>query len=309
MTRAMILAAGLGTRLRPLTQWRAKPALPVRGIPVVAYLLEWLAAHGIHEVILNLHHLPHTVREAVEAFTPTGTHVSYSNESQLLGTGGGIRRARNFLIESESCVVLSGDMLLDLDLSGVISRHGSRNDLATLVLREDSRIERFGSIGIAEGGAVRRVARSLDLGRENAAGIFTGVRVLSRRALESLPDRDDFEDLRDWMLPRLAAGENGFSGDLVSARDSTWEPVGTPSEYLRANFDPPALSFFDADARATRHGVELGNDAIVGAGAVVEASASLQRCVVWDGERVAAGTTAENAVFANGQFHTMAEHA
>jgi NDP-sugar pyrophosphorylase family protein len=118
----MILAAGLGTRLRPLTDLCAKPALPVRGIPVIASLLELLNSHRVTEVIVNLHHRPETVRQAVEAFKPSGMEVVYSNEARPLGTGGGIRQAREFLMESDLCLVMAGDMLLDLDLDGVISR-------------------------------------------------------------------------------------------------------------------------------------------------------------------------------------------
>ncbi len=309
MTRAMILAAGLGTRLRPLTDLCAKPALPVRGIPVVAYLLELLAHHDIREVILNLHHLPDTVRDAVERFTPKGTVVSYSSESRPLGTGGGIRQARHFLMESDVCVVLAGDMLLDLDLTGVISRHCEREDLATLVLREDSRADRFGSIGIAEGGAVRRIAESIDLGRETAAGVFTGVRVFSKRALESFPDREVFEDLRDWMAPRLEADASHLSGQLLSQRDCIWEPVGTPAEYLQANFETPPLSFFDYDACAAQRGVRREGEVILGAEATVAATAQLHRCVVWDGETVPAATRAESGVFAEGRFFSMTEPA
>ena len=131
MTRAMILAAGLGTRLRPLTDLCAKPALPVRGIPVIALLLELLKRHGVSQVIVNLHHRPESVRDAVNAFKPSGIEVVYSDESEPLGTGGGIRQARDFLLQSDPCLVLAGDMLLDLDLGDVISRHQNREDLAT----------------------------------------------------------------------------------------------------------------------------------------------------------------------------------
>ncbi|MCP4035751.1 MAG: nucleotidyltransferase family protein, partial [bacterium] len=217
MTRAMILAAGLGKRLRPLTETCAKPALPVRGIPVIATLLELLKSHGISEVVANLHHQPETVRRAVREFKPSGMEVSFSEERAPLGTGGGIRGVREFLMESDPCLVIAGDMLLDLDLSGVISRHCEREDLATLVLREDSRVGRFGSIGIGRGGAVRRIAESFDLGQECAAGVFTGVRIFSRRVLETLPEREVFEDLRDWLGPMLDSGHEGVTGELLAA--------------------------------------------------------------------------------------------
>ncbi len=135
--------------------------------------------------------------------------------------------------------MLAGDMLLDFDLSDVISRHTARQDLATLVLLEDSRADRFGSIGIGKGGAVRRIASSLDLGGETAAGLFTGVRVFSREALERFPEVNVFEDVRDWMLPELTEGNDRIRGEIYSGATCTWEPVGTLDEYLHANMEAP----------------------------------------------------------------------
>jgi NDP-sugar pyrophosphorylase family protein len=303
----MILAAGLGTRMRPLTDLCAKPALPVRGTPVIIYLLELLKSHGVREVIINLHHRPKSIREAVRRFKPSGVEVGFSDEPNPLGTGGGILRAREFLMGSETSLVLAGDMLLDLDLTGLISRHQKRKDLATLVLREDSRVGRFGSIGIAKGGAVRRIAESFDLGQEFASGIFTGVRIFSRAALEGLPKRESFEDLRDWLVPLLESGTPGISGELLTEDRCSWEPVGTPAEYLRANLRSPDLSFFDADARARERGVRLEADLVVGAEAELGDDAQLTRCVVWDGESVAAGTVAHDGVFAGDQFISCEE--
>lgn len=309
MTRAMILAAGLGTRLRPLTDLRAKPALPVCGIPVIAYLLALLKHHGVTQVIINLYHRPDTIRTAVERFGPTGMQISYSEESQPLGTGGGIRRARDFLVESDPCLILAGDMLFDLDLDALISRHRERKDLATLVLRDDSRASQFGSIGIAKGGAVRRIANRFDLGGEHAAGLFTGVRVFSSEVFDSIPERDVFEDLADWLTPHIEAGDERIRGELYDASACTWEPVGTPSEYLRANFAPPALSYVDMSKFAAAHGVRLRDDVILGARADVQEDARLDHCVVWDDEVVPARTVARNGVFAGGRFVSLEENA
>ena len=103
----MILAAGLGARLRPLSELCAKPAMPVRGIPVIAHMLTLLAKHHVTEVVINLHHLPNTVREAVERHRPAGLEVRYSEETELLGTGGGMKRVAGFLRESDPSLVLA----------------------------------------------------------------------------------------------------------------------------------------------------------------------------------------------------------
>ena len=108
--RAMILAAGLGTRMRPLTNYRAKPALPVCGRPVISLLLELLAAHGVREVLINLHHHPDSILEAVEADHPESLSIEWSEEPSPLGTGGGIERASEFLRGTADCLVMAGDM-------------------------------------------------------------------------------------------------------------------------------------------------------------------------------------------------------
>ena len=126
--RAMILAAGLGTRMQPLSALRPKPILPVRGIPLLAYPLAWLAHHGVDEVIVNLHHFPDATRAVAEVWAPPGLRVHFSDEPVLLDTGGGIRRAANFLRESDPSLVIAGDMILDLDLQPLLARHRERGD-------------------------------------------------------------------------------------------------------------------------------------------------------------------------------------
>ena len=203
----MILAAGLGRRLAPLSELRPKPVMPVLGIPVIGYLLALLDSHGIREVMVNLHHLPDLLRAGVESQRPARMRVEYSPEERPLGTGGAMRRAASFLRESDPCLVISGDMLLDLDLTKFAARHRERGNLATLALRTDPRSRRFGTIGIDRDGCLRRIGNRFDLGGERAKGLFMGVRAIASRAFDDLPERDVFEDLLDWMAPLLARGD------------------------------------------------------------------------------------------------------
>ena len=304
--RAMILAAGLGTRMRPLSDLRPKPILPVRGVPLVAYPLAWLARHGVREVVLNLHHMPGATRAAAEAWTPPGLALTFSDEPALLGTGGGIRRAAAFLRESDPSLVLAGDMICDFDLTALVATHRARGDAATLLLREDARAERFGTIGVDDTGRIRRIARRFDLGGENGAGVYVSVNVFAARLFDSLPDRDEFSHLDDWLAPALAAGARDIRGELVAPARCVWEPVGTPAEYLAANLRPQRLSFLDADARGRAAGARLEPDLVVGAGATLGRDAVLRRAVVWDGERVPDGFRGEDGVFAGGAFHRVA---
>jgi NDP-sugar pyrophosphorylase family protein len=299
----MILAAGLGTRLRPLSALRPKPALPVRGIPLVAYTLHLLARHGVREVVVNVHHEPAWVEQACERFGPPGLRVSYSHETTLLDTGGGIRRGAAFLRESDPCLLLGGDMLLDADLGALVKLHRERGDAATLLLKEDPRAPRFGTIGVDEAGRVRRIAKRLDLGGERRAGVWTWANVVAARAFDAMPAREVFVFLDDWLGGMLRRGVHDVRAVVAREDEITWEPVGTPGEYLAANLARRALSYLDAEARAREGGTCFGPDWVVGAGARLGPGVALERAVVWEGESVPAGLRLAGGVFAGGSFH------
>lgn len=331
--RAMILAAGLGTRMRPLSDLRAKPALPVRGRPVISLLLEFLSRQGCREVMINLHHRPETIRAAVEADHPSDLEVFWSEEAIPLGTGGGIRRAEQFLSQDDDCVVLAGDMLLDLPLKELFDRHVASARHATLLLREDERAPAFGSIGINRDGFVTRIGKrairrddrfALEAGEEESShGLFTSVRFFKAEALSDWPSPDStgtdametkdfaFEDLRDWLIPCIETRGLQVGAEIVDAQSSTWEPIGTPEEYLEANMTPPNLPTLGGaidqwtgpvDVRGTNH------DVIVSRDADVPDDATLDRCIVWDGEKVPTGFKGHSGVYAGGAFHAFPEN-
>jgi NDP-sugar pyrophosphorylase family protein len=302
----MIIAAGLGTRMRPLTELRPKPALPVRGLPLIAYPLALLAAHDVDEVVINVHHLPELLVDAARAHRPPGMAIEFSHEPELLGTGGALRPVADFLRGSDPCLVVAGDMLFEADLTALVARHRERGAGVTLVLRDDARTAAFGSIGVDEDGRVRRIAGGLDLGGETAAGLYTCATVFSAAVLDTLPEREVFSHLSDWIAPRVEAGARDVVGEILSPGDCTWEPVGTPGEYLAANLSPPHLSFLDADALARVGGARIETDLVVGAGAVLGDGAHLKRAVVWDGERVPAGFNGRDGVYAGGAFYSCA---
>lgn len=307
----MILAAGLGTRMRPLTDERAKPALPVRGRPVISLLLELLARHGVRDVLINLHYLPETIRRAVELDHPRELAVHWSEEATPLGTGGGIRRAADFLRGSETCLVLAGDMLIDLDLKTLLARHRASGCDATLILRSDAREAAFGSVGVDAQGRVCRIGRhpvAGSAGPEKTSGLFTSVRFFERTALAAWPASEVFEDLRDWLMPRAAREEIAFGALVVGAGESAWEPVGTPAEYLAVNLNPPSLPSLGGDARHWQGEIDLAGaagDVVVRRGRRLAADVRLARCVVWDDAVIAAGTRAEDGVFGAQGFHAV----
>ena len=304
--RAMVVAAGLGTRLRPLTELLPKPAVPVQGIPLVAYTLAFLAHAGIREVVINLHHLPGRLADAARTWCPEGMDLHFSRETELLHTGGAIRRVVEFLRESDPCVIVGGDMILDVDLPGLLARHRASGRAATLLAGEHPRAEQFGTLGFGEDGRLVRVSDRFDLGGESRRGVYTWLNVVSTRAFESLPDREVFSHLDDWLAPRAAA-QGDVGGELQGVRgargERAWRPVGTLDEYLDANFGALELDYLDVRTRAAERGVRLSDTAVIGAGAEVPEDAQLERVVVWDDESVPAGFQGRDGVFAGGRFH------
>jgi mannose-1-phosphate guanylyltransferase len=307
--RAMIVAAGLGTRLRPLSDLLPKPAVPVRGLPLIAYPLALLAHAGVHDVTVNVHHLPERLVAASEAFRPAGVTLRFSAEPKLLDTGGGIARVAAFLRESDPCVLIGGDMVVDLDLRALIALHRASGRAVTAVLRRDPRARDFGTIGVDRTGRMRRIGRRFDLGGEVDSGVYTWVNVVSARAFDTLPAREVFSHLDDWWMPELARGSDEIGAVVLGPEAGAWEPVGTLAEYLHANFALPKLSYLDADARAHALGARLLPGLVVGAGAELPPDASLERVVVWENERVPPGFVGRDGVFAGGRFHAAAREA
>lgn len=300
--RAMILAAGRGTRMGALSDLCAKPALPVRGVPVLAWELHWLARHGVREVLLNLHHRADDVRAAATRYGPAGIALEFVEEPRLRGTGGGMAGAADWLRASDPSVVLAGDMLIDLDLAAAVARHRERRAACTLMLREDARAAAFGTLGLANDGRIRRVARAFDLGGETQSGVFVGLRICAPRLFDGWPDAEAFEDLRDVLVPRLESGAADLLGDRLPAAACTWAPVGNLGEYLDVNLHPPPVPAPPEAAGAARL---LPGDVVAGRGAEIPDTAQISRAVVWAGEHVPGDFAGHDGVFAGGRFHAL----
>src|ERR1043165_4948793 len=148
--KAMILAAGFGERLWPLTADRTKPALPVLGKPSVGYVAEYLASYGISDVVVNLHHEPDSVRSALSDGARFGVHLEYVFEPVILGTSGALDNARS-LLESDLFVVINGKLITNIDLRKAIAHHRAQNALATLVLKPNASRERFSMVETHDG--------------------------------------------------------------------------------------------------------------------------------------------------------------
>jgi NDP-sugar pyrophosphorylase family protein len=205
--RAMILAAGLGTRLRPLTDSVPKALVPVAGRPLVEYSLLWLRSQGIQDVVMNLHHHGEKIRAALGDGSVYGLRITYSSEDPILDTGGGIKKAQPFL-DGETFLVLNCDTILDLDLSILLDTHRRNQAVATLVLRADPEARRYGIIETDRRGRVRRfLGQPPEVNATLSPFMFTGLQILEPRVFDFMPAHKAFGTTRETYPQLLQAGE------------------------------------------------------------------------------------------------------
>jgi NDP-sugar pyrophosphorylase family protein len=235
MMKAMILAAGLGTRLRPLTGTIPKPLLPVEGTPLIVWNLLLLRAGGIREVIINLHYLGNMIEEAIGDGARWDMQVQYSHEPVLLGTGGGLKAAEWFF-EKQPFLVINGDTLIDLNVKALMKFHRDHGDVATLVLRDDPHAAQWGAV---ESDGQNRILRINGRGMSQAyltgplvQRMFAGVHILHPSLLENAPTGTPFSII-DTYTNELASGSRMFG--YVHA--GYWSDIGTMERYAQAQAD------------------------------------------------------------------------
>ncbi len=313
----MVLCAGLGTRLRPLTHRVPKPAVPVCGLPLVHWSLALLAGAGVRRVVVNVHHLPDAMAAAAQdAADALGLALAVSREPVIAGTGGALREARAHLAGAESILLVNGDVLFDVDLAGALADHRASGALATMVLLPMPPGATYATVELDPGGAVRRIAGLFGPGGGALVPWhFSGVHVLSPALLDRVPPAPFECDVNRHVYPPLMAAGT-VRGRVVSGY---WNDLGTPARYLEASRDVlggrvPLARFAAADplARsvALAPGVRAAPDAridpsarvlapaYVGRSCHVPAGATVEDAILWDGTALADGETVRHAIAA-----------
>lgn len=224
--RAMVLAAGLGTRLRPLTNDRPKALVEVGGRPLISYNLELLRRFGITDVVINLHYQGAMLRDALGDGSAFGLRIAYSPEDPLLDTGGGIRHAEARLA-GDDFVVLNSDTIVDLPLDRLIASHRARQAAATLVLRHDPEQARYGTIEIDASARIRRFLGKPEVVAEPLeAFMFAGVHVMSPNVFRFMPASGAFSMTHATYPKMLAAGAALYGYPF----DGFWRVIDTPAD-------------------------------------------------------------------------------
>jgi mannose-1-phosphate guanylyltransferase len=228
--RVMIMAAGRGTRLHPLTDSVPKPMAPIVNRPALHHILRLLSRHGLRQVVINLHHLPDTVTSYVGDGSWLGMEVTYSREPELLGTAGGVKNNETFLGDG-TFVVMSGDSLTDIDLTGLIAAHRRNGSIATLAVKEVADPSLYGVVVLDDDQRVVGFQEKPSLAKARSRLCNCGIYVFEPEILRHIP-AGRFDDFGSRLFPDLLAAGIPFHAEPI---DAYWSDVGNLREYVRGN--------------------------------------------------------------------------
>jgi mannose-1-phosphate guanylyltransferase len=292
--KAMILAAGLATRLRPLTHGRPKVLIPLQNRPLLHWLVEFLRYNGAEEVIINSHHLSNKLADSVQRGNfPIPVYVRV--EKVLLGTGGAIRNVADFWDE-RPFVVINGDILTSIDLRDVCRKHEHSGAMATLVLKDDPR---FNRVQVADDGRI--LSFTGGTGRHLA---FTGIHVLSPEILATIPT-DVPMSIIDCYLQLISRGKKVMAH---VAKGQFWQELGSLEGYLQVHQElfnlrkTPIQGLQVGEKKVVHPSTRLGYNTrldgmvCIGQGCDLDGDAVIQESIIWDRVRVRAGCSIRKSV-------------
>jgi len=299
--RAFVLGAGLGTRLRPLTDERPKPLVPIYGKPLITFAFDHLIAAGVEEFVVNTHHCPEAYDRLVGP-AYKGRSVTYRHEPVLLDTGGGIGNVADLLGDADF-IVYNGDVLADVPLEAAGEMHKRDGNLATLILRSGG-----GPLQVrcdVAAGAVTDIRDALG-GRTEPAFLFTGISIISPELLRHIPTREVVSIVPIYLeLIRQGARIGGCVEDA-----GNWFDLGSINSYLEAHawLAENRLAYSPSgwpepvNSSATIHpGAQLSGFFAVGSGAEIGANSVVKNSVIWESARVEAGAQLDRCIVRNGR--------
>lgn len=292
--KAVILAGGEGSRLRPLTLGRPKPMTPLFGKPVLGHILDLLRRHGVTDIAVTLRYLPAAVTDHFGDGRGYGVRLTYFREEEPLGTAGGVKKCMDFLGE-EDFLVVSGDAVCDLDLTALVALHQSRRSVATLALCRRSEPLEYGLVRTDEDGRVLGFVEKPGWGQVDTELVNTGLYVLSRRAMDQVPPGE--YDFGKELFPKLLEqGEPLYGWELPGY----WQDMGDCAAYLDCAADALTGKVqldLEADRGPAPRGVELRRPCWIGAGAVLARGCTVgPYAVIGPGSTVETGALVERSV-------------
>jgi len=315
--RAMVLAAGLGTRLRPITYAIPKPLVPVLNRPVMEHSVRLIARHGFEEAIANLHWFPETIESHFGDGSDFGIELTYSHEQQLLGTAGGVRNVAEFL--GDSFLVVAGDALTDLDFTAMREFHESHDGLVTLATKRVADTDEYGVVIAGEDGRIQGFQEKPDPAEALSDLANTCIYMFRREVFDFFPEPgtskaagpDDPPGFADWAMdvfPALLENDIPFYSHEI---DAYWNDVGNIDELRQANLDSlhgevevePGAPEVSPGIRSASplEGAEVEGTVLIGSGVELGAGVRIQGpAIVGDGCRIGAGAWVRDSILLDG---------
>ena len=298
--KAMILAAGFGTRLFPLTIDRTKPAIPFLGKPLVGYVAEYLAKFDFVDVVVNLHHQPESVKNALGDGSDYGVKIHYTiEEPKILGTAGALDNARH-LLEDDTFLIANGKIITDIDIAAAIETHKKSGALATMILKENSKREKFTEVttenGLIKGFGDFTKPLTEDEIRNPQFPIpnplmFTGIHILEPRIFDYIP-RGVYSDIvPTFYNPAIANGEK----IAAHVTDANWFELSTIPRYLDISLQMMNGANVCAGENCTVSGRATVRDSVMWDNVQIADGANLYRTIIADDVKIEAGEHFENA--------------
>jgi len=288
--KAMILAAGMGERLRPLTNIYPKVLMPVVNMPVVDRIIQFLTIHGVEKIIINAHHHGRMIHDYLQGDSPFGVKVETRIEKDILGIAGGIKNTEDFW-GTDPFIVINGDILTDIDLGDVYEFHMKKNHLVTMVLHDFPQYNKV---------RVDKEMNILSIGPgTNVKGTlaFTGIHIINPEVLRLIPDKKRYNIIDAYK--RLIDLKKPIKGYVATGH--RWIDIGTIRDYLRANFYylPQGNTAIDQDC-SIDSGATLKDWAIIGKRSSIERSTLVQRSVLWNDVIIKEGVRVVDSVVTSG---------
>lgn len=315
--RVLLLAAGIGERLRPLTLARPKALMPVANRPVISRLLDLLEPYGLDEVYINLHAMPEDIKDVTGAGTWWNTKIHYSYEPELLGTAGAIKKIGKFLAD-DRFLLINTDIITDIDIAGAIEFHEERGSKATLVMTTPPEDPDYQQIGVSSDG---RILIDKEPGEQIINGVYTGIGIFEPTVIEKIPS--GYSSLLHSVLIPLA-----FEGALFAYfTDGYWSDIGRVERYLQTNIDViSGMARVPIDGRLVGDNIwidetaeidlsvqieepvligkrvsidrnsKIGPNVIIGDGCVIGPLVEMTNSILWDKSKIGGSTSIESSI-------------
>lgn len=288
--KAMILAAGEGTRLRPLTYIYPKVLAPVVNIPVIDRTIEYLRSYGVNEIIMNAYHLHRKIIDYLKYMNNSCSKIEIRIEKHILGTGGGIKNTEGFW-KKEPFIVINGDILTNIDLKKVYEFHKKENNLVTMVLHDHPR---YNQIEVDRYMNILSIRPSVPL---ESALAFTGIHIISPDAIDYIPKNRKYDILECYK--ELINQKISVRGYLATGH--RWIDIGTIQDYIKANFNflPPNKKAIGPNCHIDLATIE-DDWVVIGKECFIEKGVTVKRSVLWDNVTVKGGVKVIDSVVTSG---------